>query len=183
MPAHLLGQSGHPAIGCKQSPPCEYIPNMIDPTEDSTGITSADNPITLPFEDEKKEQVIDLNDGRDSPIPSAAIADKKTSKFLEGFPDVDLTSDGIRAEILSGGEDSLRERLARQRDIDFRQRKLDVINKMASDRAAKGERLTPEEADLIMGLSQRDAKHDPQTIMETEYARQFFNKIASRKKA
>ena len=101
---------------------------MIDLTEESTDITSAGTPITLPLEDQKKEQVIDLNDGSDSPIPSSTVAEKQTKKFIEGLPDVDLTADGVRAELLSGGEDALRERLARQRDIEFRQRKLDVIN-------------------------------------------------------
>ena len=63
--------------------------------------------------------------------PAAAVADENTKRFLEGFPDVDLTSGSVRAEILSGGEDALRERLAHQRDIEFRQRKLHVINVQA----------------------------------------------------
>jgi hypothetical protein len=154
--------------------------NAIPEDLETPGMNGSQPPIELNPEEEDQPGVINLNADGGTPAPSEAIANRRTDKIVDAFDDQKLDKDGTRREILSGNEGQLRTRLARQRDIDFHNRKLEVIRKLAEDRAKEGKSLSKDESDFIIGLSQEDFQHDPATIMETEYAKKFFTRLVER---
>lgn len=111
-------------------------------------------------------------------IPSDPVANQRAVKAHVAFGADSPGPEQLLAEIKAGNEQQMRQRLAVAKDIALRQTKMDVIQNVAAEKAKNGQQMTEEDAKFIAGLSQQEINHDPATILETEYARQYFNQQA-----
>ncbi len=135
---------------------------------------SLDAPISLDTPAPQPDQ-IDLDAPGMPQIPDDKVAGQRAVKAHIAFGADSPGPDQLLSEIKSGNEEQMRKRLAIAKDIALRQTKMDVITNVAAEKARKGEQMTEDDAKFIAGLSQEQINHDPSTILETEYARQYFN--------
>jgi hypothetical protein len=115
--------------------------------------------------------------GSTSVVPSEGIVDQRSDRAHKAFGDKSPGLATIKNDITNGNELAVRERLAKQKDLEFHERKVEVIRKMAEDRAREGKPVSQQDVDFIMGMSEADFNHDPNTILESDYAKSFFQKV------
>ena len=121
---------------------------------------------------------IDLNATPHELIPDEKVAGTRAIKAHIAQGEASPGLDQLRAEIMSGQETAMRDRMAVAKDGALRQIKLDVVKNVAAEKAKKGQSLTEDDVRFIAGLSQEQLGSNPATILETEYARQYFNQQA-----
>jgi hypothetical protein len=115
--------------------------------------------------------------GPTSVVPSEPVVDQRSDRAHKSFGDKSPGLNAIKNDITSGNELAVRQRLAKQRDLEFHEHKVEVIRKMAEDRAREGKPVSQMDVDFIMGMSESDFNHDPNTILESDYAKSFFQKV------
>jgi hypothetical protein len=121
---------------------------------------------------------IDLNATPHELIPDEKVAGTRAIKAHIAQGEASPGPDQLRAEIMSGQETAMRDRMAVAKDGALRQIRLDVVKNVAAEKAKKGQSLTEDDVRFIAGLSQEQLGSNPATILETEYARQYFNQQA-----
>ncbi len=127
----------------------------------------------------QQPDLVDLNAPGQAQIPSEDVATRRAIKAHVAFGEKSPGPEQLRTEILSGNEEGLRERMSVAKDLALRQIKLDTIQNVAAERAKAGKPMTEEDAKFIAGLSQEQLRQDPKIILETEYAREYFNKLSN----
>jgi hypothetical protein len=119
-----------------------------------------------------------------SPVTPAAVVGPETARdrALKAHLALRDQSPGIEAltaGILAGKEDEYRHQAYVQSELDFKKQKLNALQQVST--ASEGP-LSDDEREFILGMSQTDFSafvESPETIWETEYGKEFINKIST----
>lgn len=110
--------------------------------------------------------------------PTAAINDRSV-KFHVGMGDKSPGVPVIASQLSDGEEDKLRDRMVRQKALDFQRSKNEMVGELIRN-SPNG--VNQDDVAFISGMNEVDfaSMHDAKNIMETEYAKRFIQEIATR---
>lgn len=124
-----------------------------------------------------EQELVSLGDSQKVPLDET-MARVRAAKMSFAMQDRSPGIDSLQNSIMNGQEGDVRRQFAVSLDLEFQKMKLQMVNDVARRKAEEGKGpLTDAELQFIMGLSQTELKNDPETIFETEYGRQFVNKL------
>lgn len=156
-----------------------------DTTQDLTAPISTGSPEGTPVEGQVNLDApqptpdqVNLDGVSPQKIPDAKVATERAVKADIAFGDQSPGVPQLHNEIMTGNEAQLRQRLALAKDIAHRQLQVDMVQGIASERAKNNQPLTGDDVNFIQSLSTEQLSHNPNTILETEFAHQYFNKQA-----
>lgn len=121
---------------------------------------------------------ISLSDGNKA-VLSEEVVENRAQKANFGLKDASPGLDSLKAALGRGDENYARETAAASVNLRDREMKLRMIEEMA--RSNNGN-VTPQEMDFVKGLTEQELAN-PKTIFESEYAKEFFNKLALSKES
>src|SRR5262249_43527374 len=128
-----------------------------------------------------QQQQIDLDAAGPTQIPTEQVGNERATKAAIAFGDASPGTQQLLNQVMTGNEEAMRQSLATAKDIATRQTKMDIVNGIATDRARTGKPVSQEDVDFAQRMMADQTFHDPSTILESEYARQYFNKQAELK--
>jgi hypothetical protein len=119
----------------------------------------------------------------DSPpvLPGEETATSRTKRVDVAMAGTSPGPDQIKSDLLNGKEPEIRKLFAAQKDTELRELKIDIVKTFAAEKAKRGESIDDEDIRFVQELS-REQVHNPDTIFETEYARQYFNNLVQLRK-
>lgn len=166
-------------------------PNSPDTNTDTTGgeqppvpsfggsipnLASTDASGSLSISDETPAQQprISLADSQTTrPGLTGQPADQRAAKADFGLGANSPGQDVIANAIKTGNEDRLRQLVADKEDLKNRQTQLKLIQ----EKAQAGAPVTPDDIDMMAGLSTYKSKTDPGTVLEKKYADSYANSL------
>lgn len=112
------------------------------------------------------------------PITSEVSTAARVERYDYAMQDM-LPPQQVQDSVMLGFEDSLREQAYFNEVMKDRERKHQIIQDLANQSAAEGRSISQQEHEYIMDLTGTEIRQNPNTILETLYARRFIQDMAS----
>jgi hypothetical protein len=123
------------------------------------------------YEEQIQDTAIDLYAEPETTLPPD-IVEQRTQKADYALGELSPGPDSIRASIASGNEKFMREHAAKQRDLQIRGVKNEMLQEYI--KAKDGQPVSNEEADFLLGLTYEQLT-DPKYVIERELARKVIS--------
>jgi hypothetical protein len=135
--------------------------------EEFTDFSTEDSDTTL-------EPEFTTEGANERPVLAGKALDERIGKTHYGLGADSPGPEALKHVFASGSEDLLRQAEADRETVSLYAQKTQMVEQIAKHR---GGALSPEEADLVFGLTQAEMKSDPATVLERKFAEKFTNDV------
>lgn len=124
------------------------------------------------------EETVSLEGPAVDKLPNDQMATTNAVKVHVALGDKSPGFEPLKAQLLAGQENDLRQRMAAAKDLADNQLRIELVHKIANDRAKANKPFTKDDVDAIEALSTTELRSNPATIIEKEYASRYVDKVA-----